>query len=113
MIESFDRRSRGADRVASGSAVGLSQSQPDTTVCTVTGKISGDTTPVLRDALAAARRDDNAHLVIDLSAVTSMDATGLYALFEALGKHNIGGGGHLASLLTLIQKPSMNCISLR
>ena len=62
----------------------------------MTGKISGDTAPVLRDALTAARRDDNAHLVIDLSAVTSMDATGLYALFEALGKHNIGGGGHLA-----------------
>ncbi len=74
----------------------LSQPQPDTTVCTVTGKISGDTTPVLREALTQARRDDNAHLIIDLSAVTSMDATGLYALFEALSKHNLGGGGHLA-----------------
>jgi anti-anti-sigma factor len=62
----------------------------------VTGKISAATSPVLGDALTQARRDDNAHLVIDLSAVTSMDATGLYALFEALGKHNIGGGGHLA-----------------
>jgi anti-anti-sigma regulatory factor len=35
-----------------------------------------DTTPVLRDALAEARGDDNAHLVIDLSAVSSMDTTG-------------------------------------
>jgi anti-anti-sigma factor len=62
----------------------------------VTGKISGDTSPVLRDALTQARCNDNAHLVIDLSAVTSMDATGLYALFEALSKHNLGGSGHLA-----------------
>ena len=66
------------------------------TVGTVTGKISGDTSPVLRDALTQARCNDNAHLVIDLSAVTSMDATGLYALFEALSKHNLGGSGHLA-----------------
>jgi anti-anti-sigma regulatory factor len=35
-----------------------------------------DTTPVLRDAVAEARGDDNAHLVIDLSAVSSMDTTG-------------------------------------
>ncbi len=72
--------------------VALSQPQPDTTVCTVTGKITGDTTPVLREALTQAHRDDNAHLVIDLSAVTSMDATGLYVLFETLSKHNLGGG---------------------
>jgi anti-anti-sigma factor len=76
--------------------VALSQPQPDTTVCTVTGKISGDTTPVFREALTQAHRDDNAHLVIDLSAVTSMDATGLYTLFEALSEHNLGGGGHLS-----------------
>jgi anti-anti-sigma factor len=62
----------------------------------VTGKISGDTTPVLKEALTQARHDDNAHLVIDLSAVTFMDATGLYALFEARSKHNLGGVGHLA-----------------
>lgn len=74
----------------------LSQPQPDTTVCTVTGKISGDTAPVLRDALIQAHRDDNAHLVIDLSAVKSMDATGLYTFFEALHRHDIEAGGHLA-----------------
>jgi anti-anti-sigma factor len=62
----------------------------------VTGKISGHTTPVLRDALTQARRDDNVHLVIDLSAVTSMDATGLYTFFELLRKHSLRGGGHLA-----------------
>ncbi|MDQ4093464.1 MAG: STAS domain-containing protein [Actinomycetota bacterium] len=60
----------------------------------MTGTISG-TAPVLRDALIRARRDDNPHLVIDLSAVTSMNATGLYVLFEALKNHNLGGG-HLA-----------------
>ena len=81
---------------ASTITAALSQPQPNTTVCTVTGKISRDATRFLREALTQARRDDSAHLVIDLSAVTSMDATGLYALFEALGKHNIGGGGHPA-----------------
>jgi anti-anti-sigma factor len=80
---------------ASTITAALSQPEPNTTVCTVTGKISGDATPVLREALTDARRDDNAHLVIDLSAVTSMDAIGLYALFEALNEHNLGGG-HLA-----------------
>ena len=80
---------------ASTLTAALSQPQPDTTVCTVTGKINADTTPVLRDALAQARRDGNVNLVIDLSTLTSMDAVGLYALFEALRRHNLGGG-HLA-----------------
>jgi anti-anti-sigma regulatory factor len=73
----------------------LAQPQPDTTVCTVTDAINRDTTPVLRSALAQAPRDDNAHLVIDLSAVTSMDLAGLHSLLEARRKHNIDGGGHL------------------
>src|SRR5918997_997367 len=38
----------------------------------------------------------NAHLVIDLSTVTSLDSAGLYALLEARHKHSISGGGHLA-----------------
>jgi anti-anti-sigma factor len=80
---------------ASTITVARSQPQPNTTVCIVTGKISRDATRVLREALSDARRDDNAHLVIDLSAVTSMDATGLYVLFEALNEHSLGGG-HLA-----------------
>lgn len=67
--------------------VTLTRPQPDTTVCTAIGKIDMDTTRVLRDALAEARGDDNTHLVLDLSAVTSMDSTGLYVLFEALHKH--------------------------
>ncbi|MDQ4093901.1 MAG: STAS domain-containing protein [Actinomycetota bacterium] len=76
----------------------LSRPQPDTTVCTVTGTLNTDTAPVLRDALVEARRDDNAHLVIDLSTITSMDmdSAGLYTLLEACFKHEINGGGHLA-----------------
>jgi hypothetical protein len=54
-----------------------------------------DTTPVSREA----RGDDNAHLVVDLSAVTFVDSADLYILFEALHKHDIGGGGHLAAVI--------------
>ena len=78
--------------------VTLTRPQPDTTVCTIIGKIDMDTTPVLRDAVAEARGDDNAHLVIKSSAVSSMDSTGLYVLFD-LHKHNIGGGGHLSAVI--------------
>jgi anti-anti-sigma factor len=78
--------------------VTLTRPQPDTTVCTIIGKIDMDTTPVLRDAVAEARGDDNAHLVIESSAVSSMDSTGLYVLFD-LHKQNIGGGGHLSAVI--------------
>ena len=80
----------------------LSRPQPGTTVCTVSGTLNADTTPALRDALVEARRDDNAHLVIDLSTIASMDmdSAGLYTLLEACFKHNInGGGGHLAIVI--------------
>ena len=76
--------------------VALSRPQPDTTVCTVTGAVDWNTTPLVRRALAEARHDDNLHLVIDLSAVTSMDSAGPYTLLEARFKHHICGGGHLA-----------------
>jgi anti-sigma B factor antagonist len=90
------------------------QSLPDTTVCTVTGQINRDTAPVLRDALVAARRDDNAHLVIDLSAVTSMDSAGLYTLLEARYKHDIDGGGHLAAVVAPSSRaiPDLYVVSL-
>jgi anti-anti-sigma factor len=76
--------------------VALSRPQPDTTVCTGTGAVDWNTTPLVRDALTEARRDDNVHLVIDLSAVTFMDSAGPYTLLEARFKHHISGGGHLA-----------------
>jgi hypothetical protein len=47
--------------------VALSWPQPHTTLCTVTGAVNWNTTPLVRDALTEARRDDNVHLVIDLS----------------------------------------------
>ena len=76
--------------------VALSRPQPDTTVCTVTGAVDWNTTSLVRRALSEARQDDNVHLVIDLSAVTSMDSAGPYTLLEARFKHHLGGGGHLA-----------------
>lgn len=72
----------------------LTQPQPDTTVCTVTGVITKDTTRILKAALAQARHDDNDHLIIDLSAVTCLDLAGLYTLLEARHRHTISGGGH-------------------
>jgi anti-anti-sigma regulatory factor len=50
----------------------------------------------VRDALTEARGNDNAHLIIDLSAVTSMDSAGPYTLLEARFKHHLSGGGQLA-----------------
>jgi anti-anti-sigma factor len=82
-------------------AAKLTRPQSDTTVCSVIGTVDSDTAPILRDALADARCDDNAHLVIDMSAVTSMDSAGLYTLFVACHKHSIAGGGHLAAVIPL------------
>ena len=76
--------------------VALSRPQPETTVCTITGAVDWNATPLLRNALTQARGDDNVHLVIDLSAVTSMNAAGPYTLLEARFKHHVSGGGHLA-----------------
>ncbi len=77
----------------------LTQPQPNTTVCTVTGTIDETTAPILSDALAQARSDGNSHLVIDLSAVTSMDSEGLYTLLVARHRHRTGRGGHLAVVI--------------
>lgn len=76
----------------------LSRPQLNTTVCTVTGTLHMGTTPVLREALVEAQRDDNAHLVIDLSTIISMDvnAASLYTLLEARYTHDISGGGLMA-----------------
>ncbi|MGH3673979.1 MAG: STAS domain-containing protein [Pseudonocardiaceae bacterium] len=74
----------------------LTQPQPEPTLCTVTGLIDAGTIETLRNALAQACHDHNPHLVIDLSPITSMNSTGLYALLEARHKHAIAGGGHLA-----------------
>lgn len=77
----------------------LTQPQLNTTVCTVIGAIDLDTAPVLATALAHALRDSNAHLIIDLSAVTSMTAEGLYTLLVARHRHGMSDGGYLAVVM--------------
>lgn len=72
---------------------------PDTTVCVVIGEVGPATAPALRDALDEVVRDGNRHLVVDLSAVTSLDSNGLHALFAARHQHDMSGGGHLAAVL--------------
>ena len=84
----------------------VSRPQPQTTVCSVTGAVDWNARPVLTKALTDARQDDNAHLVIDLSAVTSMDSAGPYTLLEARVKHHLHGGGHLA----IITNPNASTI---
>jgi anti-anti-sigma factor len=86
--------------------VALSQPHPDTTVCTVTGTVDWNTRLLVKNALTQARQDDNVHLIIDLSAVTSMDSAGPYTLLEARFKHHLNGGGHLA----VITDPSSRAI---
>jgi anti-anti-sigma factor len=76
--------------------VTLSRHLCETTVCTVVGAVDWNTRTLLRNALAEAGQDDNVHLVIDLSAVTSMDSAGPYTLLEARFKHGLRGRGHLA-----------------
>ncbi len=72
----------------------LSCPQPDTTVCTVTGRVDLVTAPILTETLTEAVHDDRWHLVIDLSAATVLDPAGLQAVFEALDRYDIDG--HLA-----------------
>jgi anti-anti-sigma factor len=69
----------------------LSCPQPDTTVCTVAGKVDPVTAPVLTDKLIEAVHDGRSHLVIDLSAADVLDGAGLQAVFDALDRYDIGG----------------------
>ena len=66
------------------------------TIWSLLGTVDWNTRPLVENALTQARQDDNAHLIIDLSAVTSMDSAGPYTLLEARFKHHLSGGGHLA-----------------
>lgn len=69
----------------------LSCPRPNTTVCTVAGRIDLVTAPVLCDTLIEAVHDERLHLVIDLSAVDFVDIAGLQAIFESLDRYNIDG----------------------
>lgn len=88
------------DRPApSGSAAVLSYPHPGTTVCTVTGALDTSSTLALRQTLRDAAHTANPHLVIDLTALTVLDATGLHALFAARHHHDRHHGGHLAAVI--------------
>lgn len=69
----------------------LSCPRPNTTVCTVTGRIDLVTASALSDTLIEAVHDERPHLVIDLSAVDFVDSAGLHAIFESLDGYDIGG----------------------
>jgi anti-anti-sigma factor len=93
----------------------LTRPQAETTVCSVTGTVDWNTASVMKNALTEARHDDNSHLVIDLSAVTSMDAAGPYTLLEARFKHYLHGGGRLAVVLTPQSRaiPELQAVALQ
>ncbi|MGH4008893.1 MAG: STAS domain-containing protein [Pseudonocardiaceae bacterium] len=75
----------------------MSSPQPDTTVCTVTGRVDLVTAPILTDTLIEAVHDNRSHLVIDLSAADLPDSAGLQAVFETLDRCDING--HVAVVL--------------
>jgi len=89
-----------------GITVSLTQHQRDTTVCTVVGAVDWNTRPLVRSPLIDAGCDGNLRLMIDLSAVTSMDSAGPYTLLEARFKHRLSGG----SYLTVIIYPSSRAV---
>jgi len=86
--------------------VTLSRPQPTTTACTVIGAVTWNTRPLLSNALTRARCNDNTHLIIDLSAVTSMDSAGPYTLLEARVKHHLTGGAPIV----VITNPNSSAI---
>jgi anti-anti-sigma regulatory factor len=95
-----------ASSVTPALTVTLSRPQPNTTVCTVTGAVNWNTRALLSNALTHARHDNNTHLIIDLSAVTTMDSAGPYTLLEARAKHHLNGGGQIA----VITNPNSSAI---
>ena len=69
----------------------LSCPRPNTTMCTVTGRIDLVTASALSDTLIEAVHDERPHLVIDLSAVDFVDSASLHAIFESLDRYDIAG----------------------
>ena len=74
----------------------LTHLEPDITLCTVTNGIQPGSGLTLGEALSAARYDDNPHLVVDLSAITSLDSTALFLLLEAGHNYRRDDRGHCA-----------------
>jgi anti-anti-sigma factor len=75
----------------------VSRPQPDTTLCRVTGTVNLVTAPALAEKVSQAARHGRPHLVIDLSAVASLDPLGLQAVLETLD--SCGIDGHLAVVM--------------
>ncbi|MEV7969088.1 STAS domain-containing protein [Sphaerisporangium sp. NPDC088356] len=65
----------------------------DTAVCRVSGDVDISCSLVLRERLLAALQPPRARLVLDLSEVTFMDASGLGALMAARRRSLLLGGG--------------------
>jgi anti-anti-sigma regulatory factor len=78
--------------------VTLKQCQSEVTVCTLTGVLTKDTTHIVKAALTRAQHTDDAHLIIDLSAVTCLDLTGLSTLLETRHRHTLTRGGRVAAV---------------
>ena len=74
----------------------LTQPQPTITLCTAIETTSPSAESSLREALTAARRDKNPHLVIDLSAITSLGSTEFFTLLAARHNHTLDSRGHIA-----------------
>ncbi len=87
--------------------------QADTTVCRVTGSVDLVTAPVIAGRLMEQVHAGRPHLVIDLSAVTLLDSTGLHAVLDALDSYDIDG--HLALIIDsrseTITRPEISMLS--
>lgn len=65
----------------------------DTTMCRVSGDVDISCSSELRERLLAALEAPRARLILDLSEVTFMDASGLGALMAARRRSMLLGGG--------------------
>lgn len=100
---------------APGLTARLTPFQPNITLCTVTTATHPGPGLTLGEALTTARRDHNAHLVIDLSTITSLNSTGLFLLLEASHNYRLDNRGHLAVVAhpELVGIPEIYAIALK
>ncbi|MDH2424946.1 STAS domain-containing protein [Sphaerisporangium sp. TRM90804] len=66
--------------------------QSKSTLCRVSGDVDISTSGLLRERLLAVLQHPRVHLVVDLSGVTFMDASGLGALMAARRRSTVLGG---------------------
>ncbi|MFI7386264.1 STAS domain-containing protein [Streptomyces sp. NPDC049813] len=97
------RGGTGADRLTVTAAA-----DGDVSVLTVSGEIDHDTGAPLREALLDATIGEHPHVLLDLSAVTFMDSSGLNILLSAHRNATEAGGwlrlaGTNANVLRILQ----------